>query len=112
MTSEARARYAREYELCAAYSRAYLDLASDVMPGEPVRYGGRVCFSMDGEGCIVCWGLIDIEEARADLAGPEERQNREALYGVRREFIGRSGPSVVSINGVVASVAVNEFMVA
>jgi len=99
-------------ELCAAYSRPYLDLASDVMPGEPANYGGRVCVSKDGEGCIVCWGLIDVDEAQAELAGSGERRNRDALYGVGREFLDRSGPSVVSINGVVASVAVTEFMVA
>ena len=34
------------------------------------------------------------------------------MYGVGRRVLGRSGPSVVSINGVVASVAVTEFMVA
>lgn len=99
-------------ELCAAYTRPYLDLASDVIPGEPANYGGRVCVSLDGEGCIACWGLLDVEEAQAELGGPEERRNREALYGVSREFLGRSGPSVVSINGVVASMAMTEFMVA
>ena len=98
-------------ELCAACARPYLDLASDVVPGDPPNYGGRVCVASDGNGCIVCWSLLDTEEAQADLAGPSERRNRDAIYGVDRQVLGRSGPSVVSINGVVASLGVTEFMV-
>jgi hypothetical protein len=71
-----------------------------------------VCVAWDGNGCIVCWSLLDTEEAQADLAGPSERRNRDAIYGVDRQVLGRSGPSVVSINGVVASLGVTEFMVA
>jgi hypothetical protein len=97
-------------ELCAAYSRPYFDLASDVIPGDPPNYGGRICVAWDGNGCIVCWGLLDIEEARADLARESERRDRAAIYGVERQALGRSGPSVVSINGVVASLGVTEFM--
>ena len=37
---------------------------------------------------------------------------RRALYGVDRDLLGRSGPSVVSINGVVASLAATEFVMA
>ena len=100
-------------ELCAAYCRPYLDLASEVIPGDPPAYGGRVCSIMwNGDGCLVCYNLLDMAEAQADLAGPDARQDRDAMYGVDRGVLGRSGPSVVSINGVVASVAVTEFMVA
>ena len=38
-------------EVCAAYSRPYIDLATDVIPGESLEFGGRVCFSRDGDGC-------------------------------------------------------------
>lgn len=99
-------------ELCAAYSRPYFDLASDIVPGEPPNYGGRICVAWDGNGCIICFGLMDIAEAQADLAGPAGDRDGEAVYGVKRGALGRSGPSVVSINGVVASLAVTEFMVA
>lgn len=34
------------------------------------------------------------------------------MYGIRRSALGETGPSVVSINGVVASLAVTEFMAA
>ena len=99
-------------ELCAAYSRPYLDLASDVIPGDPPAYGGRVCVTWNGDGCLICYDLLDVAEAQADLAGAEARRDQDAIYGVNRGALGRSGPSVVSINGVVASAAVTEFMVA
>jgi ThiF family protein len=99
-------------ELCAAYARPYFDLASDIVPGEPLTYGGRVCVAWDGNGCLVCYGLLDVAEAQAQLAGPEDRRAREALYGVQASALDRAGPSVVSINGVVASLAVTEFVVA
>jgi hypothetical protein len=50
--------------------------------------------------------------AQRDMETPEDRANREAIYGVNRKLLGETGPSVVSINGVVASLAVTEFMVA
>jgi hypothetical protein len=99
-------------ELCAAYAKPYIDIASDIVPGEPASYGGQVCVAWDGQGCLVCHGLLDVAEAQAELAGAGDQRNRDALYGVKREALGRSGPSVVSINGVVASLGVTEFMVA
>jgi hypothetical protein len=99
-------------ELCAAYTRPYFDLASDIVPGGAPEYGGRICISMwEDYGCLVCRGLLDLKDAQLDLAGPNARKDREAIYGVDRAALGRSGPSVVSINGVVASLAVTEFMV-
>ena len=99
-------------ELAAAYNLPYFDLASDVIPGDPPSYGGRICVALDGNGCLICCGLLDVAEAQQDLLGPEGQREREALYGVELAALDRSGPSVVSINGVVASLAVTEFMVA
>lgn len=98
-------------ELCAAYARPYLDLASDIRSEDRTRYGGTVCFSHRGEGCPICLGVLDVEEAGYDLGGIKLDRLREAIYGVKRAQLGRSGPSVVSINGTVASLAVTEFMV-
>ena len=98
-------------ELCAAYARPYFDLASDIAPGDPPAYGGRICVALDGNGCIVCHDLLDMEEAQVELSTPETRRDHDALYGVDRRALGQGGPSVVSINGVVASLAVTEFMV-
>ncbi len=97
-------------ELCAAYAKPYLDLASDVIPGGRPEYGGRVCIAWDGDGCLSCLGILDLQEARLELSGPEARNDMAEIYGVDRQLLGMSGPSVVSINGVVASLAVTEFM--
>jgi hypothetical protein len=97
-------------ELCAAYAKPYLDLASDILPGDQPEYGGRVCTAWDGHGCLVCYGQLDVAEAEADLMNPEVRRDQDAIYGVPRGYLGEAGPSVVSINGVIASLAVTEFM--
>ena len=98
-------------ELCAAYSRPYFDLASDILPEEDLNYGGRVCAAVDGGGCICCLEVLDQEEAGHDLEDAPVRADRKTIYGVDDAHVGRSGPSVVSINGVVASLAMTEFMV-
>jgi ThiF family protein len=99
-------------EICAAYNKRYIDLASDITPDDTLKYGGRVFVEWDGVGCLVCCDEIDIVEAQLDLAGPEGKRTRAAIYGLDPTLLDRVGPSVVSINGVVASLGVTEFMVA
>jgi molybdopterin-synthase adenylyltransferase len=98
-------------ELCARYARPLFDLASDVSNDEDagLRYGGRVVLC-DGQRCLVCLGLLDQEEIALDSMSPEQRAIHERIYGVRRGVLEDTGPMVVSINGVVASLAVTEFM--
>ena len=64
----------------------------------------------DGRGCLVCYDELDVAEAQADLMNQEARDDRGVIYGVPHDLLGEAGPSVVSINGVVASLAVTEFM--
>ena len=64
----------------------------------------------DGNGCLVCYDELDVVSAREDLMNPNARRDQQDIYGVPREMLGEAGPSVVSINGVVASLGVNEFM--
>jgi hypothetical protein len=97
-------------EVCAAYARPYLDLASDILPGNQPEYGGRVCIAWDGHGCPVCYRQLDVAEVQTDLMNAEIKHDQDAVYGVPRGYLGEAGPSVVSINGVVASLAVTEFM--
>ncbi|MFZ2873211.1 MAG: ThiF family adenylyltransferase [Phycisphaerales bacterium] len=97
-------------ELCAAYAKPYIDVATGVEPGNPPQYGGTVCCSIAGGGCLVCMGELDVEEAVRDLETPDQQRDREAIYGVAASALGGRGPSVVSINGVVSSLAVTEFM--
>jgi len=99
-------------ELCAAYALPYIDLASEIIPGNSTDYGGRVCTAWDGSGCIVCYEEIDIIEAQVDLLSEDVRRDRDAIYGIKKDALSEAGPSVVSINGVIASLAVTEFMLA
>jgi hypothetical protein len=99
-------------ELCAAYERPYFDLASGIEPGPPMEYGGQVCVAWNGEGCLICSEALDLTEAQADLLDPSARRNRDAIYGVHKGALDVVGPSVVSINGLVASLGVTEFMLA
>ena len=98
-------------ELCAAYAKPYVDLASDIHVEESI-YGGRVCIAWDGQGCLMCHKEIDVPGIQRELAGAAARHDREAIYGLPKSELGEKGPSVVSINGVVASIAVTEFLVA
>lgn len=97
-------------ELCAAYSKPYVDVSSEIIPGDPARYGGQVCTAWSGNGCLSCTVLAR-ERAAMDLVDPEERQRLADVYGIPSDLLSATGPSVVSINGVVASLAVTEFMV-
>jgi hypothetical protein len=99
-------------ELCAAYRRPYFDLATEIVPGSRPVYGGRLFVAWGDNGCLICRGLLDLVEARADLESVTARQDRTTLYGVPVDALREVGPSVVSINGVVASLAVTEFGVA
>lgn len=97
-------------ELCAAYSKPYIDLASDVP--EAGVYGGRVCVAMGRDGCLACLGLLDGNDVRRFLASVEDRRREDAIYGINRDVLEKKGPSVSPINGVVAALAATEFMVA
>lgn len=96
-------------ELCLAYRKTYFDLASDIVEGG-THYGGRVCVVGDDAGCLVCYDELDLQAARTDLMDEEQRLDYAKIYGVPLNDLGRVGPSVVSINGLVASLGVTEFM--
>jgi hypothetical protein len=97
-------------EACAAYRRTYLDLASDVIPGPPLSYGGHVICMTESGGCPLCHGELDVHEANRELETPEQRRTRKKIYGVDEADLDRSGPSVIPINGVVASAGMMELM--
>jgi len=97
-------------ELSAVYDKPYIDLASDVP--EPGIYGGRVCVSLNGNGCLECMGLLDRREVRRYFETPEQREREDAIYGIPQGALEEKGPSVSPINGVIASIAATEFMVA
>ena len=97
-------------ELCARHAKPYFDLASDT-GGEDsdAWYGGRVVFC-DGRRCLSCLGLLDQDQIARDSMSPEQRAADARIYGIDRDTLEGTGPAVVSINGVVASLAVTEFI--
>lgn len=98
-------------EFSQAHDIPYIDTATDVDPAGPgPGYGGRVVVSAGGGGCLSCLGLLDQEALDVELASEAGRRQREVIYGVDTEALDTRGPSVVSVNGVVASLAVTEFM--
>jgi len=93
----------------SAYALAYVDLASDITPeGE---FGGRIVFAKDGERCLSCLGELDQHALARARMTKEQRAADDAIYGIDRAALDDGGPSVVSVNGVVASLAVTEFLV-
>lgn len=100
-------------ELCLAYQKPFLDLATDIGAGSKPHYGGRVFTHWsDDRGCLVCSGEIDPITATKELSNSGARLDRGALYGVDEAFLGGKGPSVVNLNGVIASLGVTELMCA
>lgn len=93
----------------SARALAYVDLATDVAPtGE---FGGRVVFAKDGERCLSCLGELDQHALARATMTDDQRDADDKIYGIEREALATTGPSVVSVNGVIASLAVTEFMV-
>ena len=98
-------------ERCSAGGVPFFDLATDTDDGRELTYGGRVLFSGQRERCPFCMDLLDQDQLRRDTMTPETRDAHDRIYGIHRDALGGTGPAVVSINGVVASLAVTEFMV-
>lgn len=97
-------------ELCLAYQRPFFDLASEIHPDPPPRYGGRVCYISGKKGCLYCLNELDMQEVSMELQGTTQCEDRKDIYGVDLQYLNEAGPSVVSINGLIASLAVTEFM--
>lgn len=97
-------------EFAASHRRPYLDVASDINDDGGLWYGGRVLFAYDGSKCLSCAGELDQREITRAGMTAEQRAEDDRIYGVSRSLLNGTGPAVVSINGVVASLAVTEFM--
>jgi molybdopterin/thiamine biosynthesis adenylyltransferase len=99
-------------EFACAYDRPYIDIATDTnKDGDRITFGGRLMFRTGPDACLFCMDLLDKEAVRRDLSRPERREEEDEMYGVRRDSLGERGPSVVSLNGTLTSIAVTEFMV-
>jgi hypothetical protein len=98
-------------EFCQAYAKPYFDLASDIPTvDDNWSCGGRIVFSTGGDGCLVCRGVLDQDTLDMAFSTDEQIEQRAEIYGVPAEALEEAGPAVVSLNGIVASAAVTEFM--
>jgi hypothetical protein len=99
-------------EFCQAYEIPFFDVATEIDPDAPLNFGGRLVSAVAANaGCLVCLGAIDQEELRREQQSAAQREEERTIYGVRASALKGSGPSVVSLNGLLASAAVTEFMV-
>lgn len=98
-------------EFCLAYEKQLFDLASDTENKGTLIYGGRIAHvGNDEPGCLVCMDLLDMTAVSKFLSSDNGRRDRDELYGVDKSDLEGAGPSVVSLNGIIASHAVMEYM--
>jgi molybdopterin/thiamine biosynthesis adenylyltransferase len=97
-------------ELSLAYLVPLIDCGVEIeTEGRQLQQaGGRVNMVLPGGPCLVCMQQIDLGEARVVLSRPEEIRTARQMGYIRGED--EPSPAVVSINGVVASLAVTEFL--
>jgi hypothetical protein len=94
--------------LSSTYDKPYLDLATDISVDD-AWFGGRVIFASGGEGCLVCFNELDQRDIRLWMSNEAELAEEDRIYGQSR--VGPS-PSVVALNGVVASAGAMELIAA
>ena len=91
-------------ELCSTAGVPYIDAATGISRvGGDVVYGGRVVVAGPAGGCLFCRGELDRREDPSRAKSPHERQ-----AGAASKDEGAARASVVTINGVVASLAATE----
>lgn len=95
-------------EVSLAYSKPLIDMASDAPEGDV--FGGRVAVMTGDHGCLHCLGLLDPDEVRRFLSATEMLENEAAIYGIKADALAGAGPSVVTMNGVVASLGMTALM--
>lgn len=99
-------------DLASTHRIVYIDAATDTIASDgPLIYGGRVVTAGTTLGCLSCLGLLDQRQIRYATMTPEQLTAEAAIYGVPVSELDATGPSVVTINGVIASLAATEAMV-
>jgi molybdopterin/thiamine biosynthesis adenylyltransferase len=97
-------------ELSAAFEIPLIDSAAEIYPeeGQVREFGGRVIIARPGDFCALCASQIDLKAAKIELESPPEREFRKKHgYGLGTRVI---APAVISLNGIVANLAVTEFL--
>jgi hypothetical protein len=99
-------------DLASQHQTVYIDAATDTNDSDgSLVYGGRVVAAGIGPGCLFCLSHLDQRQIRHANMTDEERAGETAIYGVPGDALDTTGPSVVTINGVVASLATTDAMV-
>lgn len=97
-------------EIANQYLVPVVDLGVEVVPGhasaDSFRAGGGVRVLRPGQGCLWCAGTLSSELVRQEYLDAEQRALEIARGYIRGSDV--SDPSVVALNGVVASLAVLE----
>ena len=75
---------------CCTHGLPLIDAASDTMSDkDKVIFGGRVCVATPKTGCLTCLEVLNQNEVNDYFASPEQRADREAIYGVPKRNLGR-----------------------
>jgi len=94
-------------ELSAQYLVTLIDMGVEVQASAgATRAGGGVRVCRPGDPCLHCAGVIDPARVRAELLTPADKA-LEVARGYLRG-LDTPAPSVVALNGVIASLAVME----
>ncbi|HMM95058.1 ThiF family adenylyltransferase [Phycicoccus sp.] len=94
-------------EIAQQFLVPIIDLGVEVMAAPTgVSAGGGVRVLRPGGGCLLCAGTLDAELVRQEYLS-EEARGREVARGYLRD-LSEPAPSVIALNGVVASLAVLE----
>jgi len=97
-------------ELSLAYVIPYIDCAFGINAENDVirEAGGRAVLVQPDGPCLLCCKEINTKVASDDLATPEELEVRKSQGYVSGADV--PSPSVISLDGTVASLAVTEFL--
>jgi molybdopterin/thiamine biosynthesis adenylyltransferase len=87
----------------------YWDCGTEIASGGHLRAYGRVRVVLAGGPCLFCGGVINPDQLRIELLSPEAR-HEEMARGYIRDLNDAGAPAVVTLNGVVASLATTSFL--
>ncbi len=96
-------------ELAAAFNLTLIDSGTEIINTDDYsEFGGRVIVARPGDFCLLCADQIDVRIAQEELESNQEKIYRQNLgYGLSKKV---PDPSVISLNSIIAGLAVTEFL--
>jgi hypothetical protein len=96
-------------EFAAAYNKTLIDSGTEIINNQEFQeFGGRVIVARPGDFCLLCADQIDLGIAQQELETDQEKTCKQTLgYGLGEKM---PDPSVVSLNSIIAGLAVTEFL--